>query len=177
MVVIYLFCFYLNNQNLNFKKAINVKNNIINKDYITGLYNKRYLDKIMFEEFLCNEVNSYMIAIGIDDFDILRFNFSGIDTTDLSKIKFVTYGENCRYIKPSLKYYQEIISTLGIENESLMMVGNDVEEDMVAAKLNLKTYLIKDNLISRFHNEASFINQGSSEEFLEFIKRREYDNL
>lgn len=103
-----------------------------------------------------------------------RLIWAGID---LSKIKFVTYGENCRYIKPSLKYYQEIISTLGIENESLMMVGNDVEEDMVAAKLNLKTYLIKDNLISRFHNEASFINQGSSEEFLEFIKRREYDNL
>lgn len=82
MLVIYLFCFYLNNQNLNFKKAINVKNNIINKDYITGLYNKRYLDKIMFEEFLCNEVNSYMIAIGIDDFDILTLNY-GYESSEI----------------------------------------------------------------------------------------------
>lgn len=46
---------------------------------------------------------------------------------------YTTY-ENIGYCKPNPDYYREILRYLGCRAEDCLMVGNDVEEDMMAAQ-------------------------------------------
>ena len=57
--------------------------------------------------------------------------------------------ERMHFCKPNPAYYQEILELLGAKAEECLMIGNDVEEDMVAATLGIKTRLVTDLLISR----------------------------
>lgn len=97
-----------------------------------------------------------------------RIKWAGLDVSDF---EFVTYSDEFHYIKPNLKYYEEVLTKLNIkDNSEVLMVGNDVEEDMIASKLNVHTYLITDYMISRFGNEKNIREKGSSEDFLKYIK-------
>ena len=50
--------------------------------------------------------------------------------------------------KPNLDYYREILRRLNLTAEDCMMVGNDVREDLVAAQLGMKTFLLTDCVIN-----------------------------
>jgi FMN phosphatase YigB (HAD superfamily) len=63
--------------------------------------------------------------------------------------QMVTTMENMHFCKPNPNYYREILDHLGATAEECMMIGNDVEEDMVAALVGFKTALVTDRLISR----------------------------
>lgn len=63
--------------------------------------------------------------------------------------QIVTSMERMHFCKPNPAYYQEILELLGAKAEECLMIGNDVEEDMVAATLGIKTCLVTDLLISR----------------------------
>lgn len=80
---------------------------------------------------------------------------------------FVTHYENMHYCKPNIEYYQEIIQKLNLQPENCIMIGNDVQEDMIAGKLGMKTYLVTDFLIDREEKEFECNWQGSFEELLE----------
>lgn len=73
---------------------------------------------------------------------------SWINCHDLPYL-LVTSMEKMHFCKPNPKYYQEILDLLGLKAEECMMIGNDVEEDMVAALVGMKTCLVTDRLISR----------------------------
>lgn len=75
-------------------------------------------------------------------------------------IRLVTAYENMHFCKPSLQYYQEIVEYLGYSPRECMMVGNDVQEDLVAGRLGLKTYLATDCLIDRKNRAWSPDYQG-----------------
>lgn len=96
-----------------------------------------------------------------------RIEWAGLNIDDFM---FITYQEVVHYCKPQLAYYQEILSRYSLKPEETMMVGNDVEEDMISAELGLTTYLVKDCMISRNNLESEVKNQGSSEDFLKFVK-------
>lgn len=59
----------------------------------------------------------------------------------------ITTYDNMHFTKPHLQYYQEICQNIGIAPEDCLMVGNDVEEDMVASRLGMKTFLLTERLI------------------------------
>lgn len=63
--------------------------------------------------------------------------------------KLVTSYENMHYCKPNLDYYREILSLTGRKPEECVMVGNDVDEDLCAGDLGMKTVLVTNYVINR----------------------------
>ncbi|MCI8633528.1 MAG: HAD family hydrolase [Lachnospiraceae bacterium] len=59
---------------------------------------------------------------------------------------YITSYENSHYCKPNPAYYQEILTQLGLKAEHTLMVGNDVTEDMAAAELGMRVFLLTDCL-------------------------------
>lgn len=59
----------------------------------------------------------------------------------------ITTYEDFHFCKPSPLYYQEILDRLGKRPEECLMVGNDTDEDLPAASLGIRTYLVTDCLI------------------------------
>lgn len=62
---------------------------------------------------------------------------------------YVTCGEEMHFCKPNLGFFREVLARVGRRPEECLMVGNDVEEDMIAQKLGLSTALVTDLLIDR----------------------------
>jgi HAD superfamily hydrolase (TIGR01549 family) len=54
----------------------------------------------------------------------------------------VTSYENMHATKPHRAYYQEILAKIGLPAEEALMVGNSLEDDMVAKKVGLSTYYV-----------------------------------
>ena len=52
----------------------------------------------------------------------------------------VTTYENSRACKPNPLYFRQIIEEIKVSPEECLMVGNDVQEDLVASTLGMKTF-------------------------------------
>lgn len=65
----------------------------------------------------------------------------------LEHIKFdlITHIENMSYCKPNVGYYHEICKMIGETPEACLMVGNDPVNDMIAARIGMKTYFTTDD--------------------------------
>ena len=97
-----------------------------------------------------------------------RTRWAGLKPEDFEL--YTTY-ENSSYCKPNPKYYLEVIKKLGVEPEECLMVGNDVNEDMVAKKLGMKVFLLTDCLINADNKDISEYPSGGFEELREYIKK------
>lgn len=95
-----------------------------------------------------------------------RICWAGLNTTDFEG--YTTY-ENCSYCKPNPKYYQELIERFSLIPEDCLMVGNDVEEDMVAETLGMKVFLITDCMINKNNKDISVYNHGNFEDLKNFL--------
>lgn len=73
-----------------------------------------------------------------------RMSWAGVDnfTWDL-----ITSYEIMHFCKPHPGYYHEILAHLGLRPGECLMVGNNVDEDLVAGSLGMKTYLVTDCLL------------------------------
>lgn len=77
---------------------------------------------------------------------VTRLGFVGLSDTDFH---WVTDYENSRFCKPNPAYYQDILARFGLQPGECVMVGNDMEEDIVpAAGLGMETFLVTDCLIN-----------------------------
>jgi len=106
--------------------------------------------------------NAWFPRAGIE----ARLRWAGVDA-DL--FEFMTLMENSHFCKPNLGYYQEILDRLQLPAEECLMVGNDVQEDMVAEKLGMQLFLMTGDLINRDGSDVSSIPQGGFEELFQFI--------
>lgn len=88
---------------------------------------------------------------------------------NLSDFELYTTYENSRYSKPNLAYYRDICSTLGVEPGQCVMVGNDVDEDMIAKELGMKVFLLTDRIINKNDKDISAYPNGSFSELSDFI--------
>lgn len=61
----------------------------------------------------------------------------------------LTSFENSRYCKPQSGYFREIIDLLGLVPERCLMVGNDTTQDLSAAAVGMKTFLVDTWVIER----------------------------
>ena len=75
-----------------------------------------------------------------------RLRWIDIDEYDF---KLITSYEKMKYCKPQLQYYEQILEIINAKPEDCLMVGNDMQEDMIASKLGMKTFLLEDYLIDR----------------------------
>ena len=96
-----------------------------------------------------------------------RIEWAGFNEEDFS---FITSFENMHFCKPNKEYYKEILDYIGKNPKECIMVGNDVEEDMVAKEIGVQTFLIEDNIIKRGNNLSNIDHKGSYEDFYNFVK-------
>ena len=76
-----------------------------------------------------------------------RIRWAGLDPEDFA---FYTTYENIGLCKPNPDYYREAAARAGVSPEECLMVGNDIEEDMVACeKAGMRGFLLTDCLIDR----------------------------
>lgn len=98
-----------------------------------------------------------------------RIRWAGLDKNDFA---LITSYENCRFTKPSPKYYEEIIGRLGCRPEECLMVGNNVDEDMTAAKTGADVFLLTDCLINEHNKDISIYPHGSFDELKDYISQK-----
>ncbi|MEW6398078.1 MAG: HAD family hydrolase [Bacillota bacterium] len=55
----------------------------------------------------------------------------------------VTAYEDMHACKPHPEYYREILDLVGARPEECLMVGNDVQEDLAASLLGIRTFLVE----------------------------------
>lgn len=91
-----------------------------------------------------------------------RIEHAGLSMEDF---EIVTTYENSCYAKPNPKYYESILDAFSLNPKETIMVGNDVEEDMIASTLELKTFLVTDCLKNSNNLPYDHFDQGSLEDF------------
>ncbi len=97
-----------------------------------------------------------------------RIRWAGLDPSDFEA--YTTF-ENAHYCKPNLKYYKELLEKLQVTPEACLMIGNDVADDMVAAKLGMKVFLLTDCLINKNNSDISVYPHGGYDELEAFIDK------
>ena len=97
-----------------------------------------------------------------------RARWAGLDSEDFD---LITTYENSRHCKPNPAYYQDVMETLGVKPEECVMVGNDVDEDMVAQKLGIRVFLLTDCLINKSGNDIAQYPHGTFPELMDFIRK------
>ena len=97
-----------------------------------------------------------------------RIRWAGLQPSDFAL--YTTY-ENCSHCKPNLDYYRAVLARLGVSAEECLMVGNDVDEDMVSRQLGMQVFLLTDCVINRKHTDLAQFPHGGFEELMEFIEK------
>lgn len=98
-----------------------------------------------------------------------RMRWAGLETTDF--VEYTTY-ETYHYCKPNPKYYEELLDKLGLKPEECVMVGNDVEEDMIPTqKLGMKGFLLTNCLINKKERDISDYLQGDFEALKKYLSK------
>ena len=86
------------------------------------------------------------------------------------EFELFTAYENSSHCKPNLDYYRKVVEKLGVKAEECLMVGNDVQEDMITERLGMKVFLITRDLIHRGGEDISRYPQGGFDELLKFVE-------
>lgn len=95
-----------------------------------------------------------------------RLRWAGLDPSDFEL--YTTY-ENCRFCKPNVSYYQDILDQLSLRAEECLMVGNDATEDLAAQALGIQVFLITDCLINKTGADISSCPHGSFQDLIQFV--------
>ena len=96
-----------------------------------------------------------------------RARWAGLNPEDFA---LITTYEASRHCKPNPAYYQDVLDALGATAKECVMVGNDVGEDMVAAKLGMQVFLLTDCLINKAGADIDQYPHGSFPELMGFIR-------
>ena len=97
-----------------------------------------------------------------------RIKWAGLSHDDF---EIITTYENSKFCKPNPRYYQQIINSLGVAAQDCLMIGNDVEEDMVAATLGAHVFLLTDCLINKNNADISNIPNGNFDNLIDYLNQ------
>ena len=96
-----------------------------------------------------------------------RAHWAGIDVEDF---EYYTTYENSTYCKPNPMYYRELLGKLNLSPERCLMVGNDVEEDILPTlDLGMRAFLLPDHEIDRGGADRSRFPHGDYAALKEFL--------
>lgn len=95
-----------------------------------------------------------------------RAKWAGLNPDDFA---LITTYENSFHSKPNPAYYEDILKMVGCDAGECLMVGNDVDEDMVAKTLGMKVFLLTDCLINKQNADISEYPSGGFDELSEYI--------
>lgn len=80
--------------------------------------------------------------------------------------------EETHFTKPHAGFYLEICDSLDVRPDECIMVGNHMQEDMVASTLGMKTFLVTNHLEDRGEPTYPVNQQGTLEELYQAIVNR-----
>lgn len=95
-----------------------------------------------------------------------RIRWAGLQPEDFEL--YTTY-ENIGFCKPNLDYYREILRRMNLKAEDCLMVGNDVDEDMVASQIGMPVFLLTDCMINRQSQDISAFPHGDFDALISFL--------
>jgi len=95
-----------------------------------------------------------------------RLKWAGIKEQPFS---LITSYENMHFCKPQIHYYLEILEKIGVEAKECLMVGNDIEEDLIAKVVGMDTFLVDTHMINRQNSSYETDYQGSMEDLLNLL--------
>lgn len=88
---------------------------------------------------------------------------------------FTTY-ENSHYCKPNPDYYREVCNKVGADPQETLMVGNDVDEDMIAETLGMKVFLITKYMLNKHEKDINLYPHGDWDDLLSYIQKINDEN-
>ncbi len=120
----------------------------------------------------CKE-KGFQIALATNPFfpstaTLQRTRWAGLNPDDFAHI--TTY-ENSGSCKPNPAYFREVLEKLGVEAEECLMVGNDVEEDMMARELGMQVFLLTPCMINKKEKDIAQYPHGDYDALLEYIEK------
>ena len=95
-----------------------------------------------------------------------RIRWTGLQPDDF---EFFTTYENIGWCKPNPDYYREVLRRADLKGDECLMVGNDVGEDMIAAELGMKVFLLTDCLINKADADISQYPHGGFDELKKYV--------
>ena len=96
-----------------------------------------------------------------------RIRWAGLAPEDF---ECCTTYENASYSKPNPDYYRELLNKLDLRPEEVVMVGNDVAEDMVAATLGMRVFLLTPCLINKDGGDISVYPHGDFGSLMNYVQ-------
>lgn len=96
-----------------------------------------------------------------------RMRWAGV--ADLP-FEVITIYEEMHFCKPQPQYYLEVAERLGVKPSECIMIGNDMQEDMIASTTGMKTYYLDQHRIDRGQPRYPFDMEGTVEELLAAIR-------
>lgn len=97
----------------------------------------------------------------------MRVNWANLSFDDFI---LVTTYENEYYCKPNINYYKSIFTRLNCSADECLMIGNNIDEDMIVSQLGTKTFLLTEFLINRSNKNIDDYIHGNQLDLLEYIK-------
>ena len=95
-----------------------------------------------------------------------RIRWAGLEPEEFA---LFTSFENSRHCKPNVEYYRDVANALGMEPSECLMVGNDISDDMPAADIGMKVFLLTDCLIAKEGESAEDYPHGGFAELMAYI--------
>lgn len=96
-----------------------------------------------------------------------RTEWAGLSLRDFEL--YTTY-ENMSFCKPNPDYYREILRLAKLKPQECLMVGNDIDEDMMAKNLGINVFLLTDCMINKSNKDISVYKHGNFNELIEYLK-------
>lgn len=101
-----------------------------------------------------------------DEAIVSRIEWAGLRVDDF---EYFSSYEKCRYCKPNEMFYREVADAIGVDPCECLMVGNDVDEDLVAEKIGMKVFLLTDHVENKDGKDISSYRSGDYGKLLEYV--------
>ena len=96
-----------------------------------------------------------------------RMAWAGLDEVDFEL--YTTY-ENASYCKPNPAYYLDVAARMGVDPADCLMVGNDIEEDIEAARrVGMDTFLLPACLLNSKQRDLAPYKKGDFSDLLSYL--------
>ena len=96
---------------------------------------------------------------------LVRLSWVGLSPDDF---EFITHYENSRYCKPNVNYFRFVLDNAGLKPEECLMIGNNVNDDIIPAEaVGITTFLIDEYITG---DPASAPRKGTFEEMMAFVE-------
>ena len=97
-----------------------------------------------------------------------RLSWTNLSTDSFD---YITIYDDSTYSKPNPNYYLEIMDRFSAKPEETLMIGNDVNEDILPCeKIGVDTFLVLDGVINAKNHDTTNIRQGYYKDLIEYLK-------